>query len=93
MKSIPKLIRRFVLILLLSIFLFLALNVGFLIFYTVGHSTNGGPWTTAQEAAESMEETEAGYVMSGEMQAELQSRNIWAVYVDNSHVEGAVAFG
>ena len=52
MKSIPKLIRRFVLLLLLSIFLFLVLNIGFLIFYTVGHSTNGGPWTTPQEAAE-----------------------------------------
>ncbi len=84
MKSIPKLIRRFVLILLLSIFLFLALNVGFLIFYTVGHSTGGGPWTAAQDAAGSMEETAAGYVMSGEMQAELQSRDIWAVYIDNA---------
>ena len=84
MKSIPKLIRRFVLILLLSIFLFLALNVGFLIFYTVGHSTNRGPWTTAQEAADSMEETEAGYVMTEEMQTELESKNIWAVYIDNS---------
>ena len=51
MKSIPKLIRRFVLILLLSIFLFLVLNIGFLIFYTVRHSTSGGPWTAAQEAA------------------------------------------
>ena len=84
MKSIPKLIRRFVLLLLLSIFLFLVLNIGFLIFYTVGHSTNGGPWTTAQEAAESMEETESGYVMSAAMQAELESENIWAVYIDNS---------
>ncbi len=84
MKSIPKLIRRFVLILLLSIFLFLALNVGFLIFYTVGHSTNRGPWTTAQEAADSMEETETGYTMPEEMQTELESKNIWAVYIDNS---------
>lgn len=84
MKSILKLIRRFVQILLLSIFLFLALNVGFLIFYTVGHSTNGRPWTTAQDAAEAMEETEAGYVMSPEMQAELQSRDVWAVYIDNA---------
>ena len=84
MKSIPKLIRRFVLILLLSIFLFLALNVGFLIFYTVGHSTNRGPWTTAQETADSMEETETGYVMPEGMQTELESKNIWAVYIDNS---------
>lgn len=84
MKSIPKLIRRFVLILLLSIFLFLALNIGFLISYTVGHSTNGRPWTTAQDAAEAMAATEEGYTLPEEMQAELESENIWAVYIDNT---------
>ena len=83
MKSIPKLIRRFVLILLLSIFLFLVLNIGFLVFYTVGHSSNGGPWTTAQEAAEAMTATEEGYTLPEKMQTELESKNIWAVYIDN----------
>ena len=84
MKSIPKLIRRFVLILLLSIFLFLVLNMGFLIAYTMGHSANGRPWTTAQDAAEAMEVREEGYTLPEEMQTELESENIWAVYIDNT---------
>ena len=84
MKSIPKLIRRFVLILLLSIFLFLVLNMGFLIAYTMGHSANGSPWTAAQDAAEAMAVTEEGYTLPEEMQEELESKNIWAVYIDNT---------
>ena len=84
MKSIPKLIRRFVLILLLSIFLFLVLNMGFLIAYTMGHSANGSPWTAAQDAAEAMAVTEEGYTLPEKMQEELESKNIWAVYIDNT---------
>lgn len=84
MKSIPKLIRRFVLILLLSIFLFLVLNMGFLIAYTMGHSANGSPWTAAQDAAEAMAVTEEGYTLPEEMQEKLESKNIWAVYIDNT---------
>ena len=87
MKSIPKLIRRFVLILLLSIFLFLVLNIGCLIFFTVDHSDNGRPWSTAQQMAEAMEHTEDGYFLPEELQTDLESRNIWAVYVDNTTLQ------
>lgn len=87
MKSIPKLIRRFVLILLLSIFLFLVLNIGCLIFFTVDHSDNGRPWSTAQQMAEAMEQTEDGYFLPEELQTDLESRNIWAVYVDNTTLQ------
>ena len=83
MKSIPKLIRRFLMIMLLSSILFLVLNIGFLLSFTLQHTPNGRPWSTAQEAADSMEETEGIYAVSEEMEQKLQDSGIWAVYIDN----------
>ena len=87
MKSIPKLIRRFVLLLLLSIFLFLVLNIGFLILFTMDQSPNGRPWSTAQEMAEAVEQTGDGYGLPREMQEKLDQEHIWAVYVDNTTLQ------
>lgn len=83
MKSIPKLIRRFLMIMLLSSILFLVLNIGFLLSFTLQYMPNGRPWSTAQEAADSMEETEGIYAVSEEMEQKLQDSGIWAVYIDN----------
>ena len=38
----------------------------------------------AQDAAEAMAVTEEGYTLPEEMQEELESKNIWAVYIDNT---------
>ena len=51
MKSVTKLIRRFVGIMLLSSVLLIILNFTLLVIYTLNQSPNGSPWTTAQEVA------------------------------------------
>ena len=87
MKSVPKLIRRFAGILAVSLFLFLVLNVTLLVSWSLAYSSSGGTWSTAQEAADAMSRTEAGYVLSDYMQKELTERNIWALYIDNTSLE------
>lgn len=83
MKSVPKLIKRFVGILMLSSFLILVINFTVLVIITATQAPNGSPWTTAEQAAESMEKSEQGYKMSDEMIEGLNAQNVWAVYIDN----------
>lgn len=51
MKSVPKLIRRFVGIMLLSSILLIFLNFTILGVYTVNQMPNAYPWKTAEEVA------------------------------------------
>lgn len=83
MKSIPKLIRRFVGTLILSSFLLFMINFGILATIAMKQAPNGHPWQTAEKAAESLQQTEQGYIMSDEMKAVLNKKNIWAIYIDN----------
>ena len=84
MKSVPKLIKRFVGILMLSSLLILVINFVVLAIITATQAPNGSPWTTAEQAAESIEKSEQGYKMSDEMIEELNAQNVWAVYIDNA---------
>ena len=84
MKSVPKLIKRFVGILMLSSLLILVINFAVLAIITATQAPNGSPWTTAEQAAESMVKSEQGYKMSDEMIEELNAQNVWAVYIDNA---------
>ena len=84
MKSIPKLIKRFVGILMLSSFLILVTNFIVLAIIADTQSPNSSPWKTAEQAAESIERSEQGYMMSDKMTEELNAQNIWAVYIDNA---------
>lgn len=93
MKSVPKLIKRFVGILMLSSLLILVINFAVLAIITATQAPNGSPWTTAEQAAESMEKSEQGYKMSDEMIDELNAQNVWAVYIDNATGECVLAFG
>ncbi len=87
MKSIPKLIRRFVGILVVSLFLFTALNIVLLAFQATRYSTSGGTWSAAQKAADGMIMGGDGYILSPDIQEELQEKNIWALYIDNTSLE------
>lgn len=84
MKSVPKLIKRFVGILMLSSFLILVMN--FIILATIAstQAPNSTPWKMADQAAESIEKSEQGYIMPDKMIEELNAQNIWAVYIDNA---------
>ncbi|MCM1119612.1 MAG: HAMP domain-containing histidine kinase [bacterium] len=83
MKSVPKLIRRFVSIMLLSSVLLIILNVTLLGIYTLNQSPNSYPWQTAQEIAERLSHSERGYVLGDDIALELQKANVWAIFIDN----------
>ncbi|MCM1182003.1 MAG: HAMP domain-containing histidine kinase [Roseburia sp.] len=84
MKSVPKLIRRFVSILMLSVILLIVLNLILLVIFAMGQSPNAHPWTTAEQVAEALRQTEAGeYVLSQELVLELAASDAWGILVDN----------
>lgn len=58
MKSVPKLIHRFVGILLLSSILLILLNVVLLVAFTLRQMPNAQPWQTAEEVADALYQTE-----------------------------------
>ena len=84
MKSVPKLIKRFVGILMLSSFLILVINFTALATIAATQAPNGSPWKTAEQAVESIEKSEQGYIMSDKMIEELNFHNVWALYLDNT---------
>lgn len=84
MKSVPKLIRRFVGIMLLSSVLLIILNFTLLVIYTRNQSPNGSPWTTAQEVADNLLQDSNGYILTEETANELQNTNVWALFIDNA---------
>lgn len=83
MKSVPKLIRRFVGIMFLSSMLLIILNFALLCIYTLNQTPNGSPWITAQEVADDLSKNENGYVLSENMALEIQNTNVWAIFIDN----------
>lgn len=83
MKTVPKLIRRFVGVLMTSSLLLFFLNIVLLIIIGFRHSPNASPWSTAQEAAAALTKSEEGYQLSEEIASELAQQNIWAIFIDN----------
>ena len=84
MNSIPKLIRRFVGIWLLSSFLLIVLNFVMLVIVALKQSPNGTPWKAAEQAAAALKRTEKGYVLSGPVSAELKSHHVWAIFIEDA---------
>lgn len=87
MRSVPKLIWRFVGILFLSIVLLLILNI--IIFAVIASEQlpSRSPWATAEEAAEALQQTGDGYVMSEAMNEELASMDVWAIFIENDSLQ------
>ena len=83
MKSIPKLIRRFVGILTLSIILFVILNVAFFAIVFVRNTSTFSPWDMADHAAAALQLTDGGYSLSDNVMAKLKEENAWALLIDN----------
>ena len=85
MKSTLKLIRRFVLILLLSVTVLLALNVILAITVTYQEVGNGSGWEDARNVSASLTETaEGGFVLSEEGSEILSRRGAWAILISDS---------
>ena len=83
MKSIPKLIRRFVGILTLSIILFVILNVAFFAIVFVRNTSTFSPWDMADNAAAALQLTDDGYSISDDVMVELKEENAWAILINN----------
>jgi two-component sensor histidine kinase len=84
MKSVPKLIRRFVGILLFSSILLITLNIVLLVTFTLKQMPNGQPWKTAEEVVTALHQTDDGnYVLTDEMALELKEADVWGIFIDN----------
>lgn len=90
MKSVPKLIRSFVGILLLSSVLILVINlVVFAIFMVkLSPNTAASPYNIATEIAKALKSANNGYALSEEVSVKLKANDVWAILIDNdtSHV-------
>ena len=87
MKSVPRLIRRFVGIMLLSSVLLIILNFILLAVYTVSQSPNVYPWKTAEEAADNLLQNDIGYSLSEHVSLELKNSDVWAILIDNKTMQ------
>lgn len=83
MKSIPKLIRRFVGIMTLSIVLLAILNVTFFAVVFVRNTSTFSPWDMADRVADALQTADDGYFLSDDIIAELKEQNAWALFIDN----------
>lgn len=84
MKSVPKLIRRFVGILLFSCVLLLLLNLILLILFMAEQTPNVYPWKTAEEIAAALQRMDDGtYALPAAAAAELEESGAWAVLIDD----------
>lgn len=83
MKSVPKLIRRFVRILMLSMVLLIILNVLFYAFVFARNTTVDSAWDNAERIAGALQPTGDGYELPQEIVLELEKQSIWAVFIDD----------
>ncbi|MDF2632433.1 MAG: sensor histidine kinase [Caproiciproducens sp.] len=84
MKSIPKLIKRCVFILLLSSFCILLFNFVAVVVISYHQTAGGSPWTLANETSNALSKTENGYTLSETVTHQLQEKNAWAILIDNN---------
>ncbi|MCM1283045.1 MAG: HAMP domain-containing histidine kinase [Muribaculaceae bacterium] len=83
MKSVPKLIRRFVGVLFISFLLLLLLNITVFLVVGLKQTASGHPYTTAQEAGAALRKTQNGYVMEEAYARILEEADAWAICIDN----------
>ena len=83
MKSVPKLIRRFVGILIFSTLLLIVLNIILFILVTLRQKPNASPWQTAAETAQNIQAADGSYILSEDLADALTAQDIWAVFIEN----------
>lgn len=83
MKSVLKLVRRFVGLLIMSLVLLSAVNLLLLAAIVSRQQGNARPWSAAEAVAAALTETEKGLVLSDEGAALLKSSGAWAILIDD----------
>lgn len=85
MKDTLKLIRKFILILIVSILLLLILNILLFIALSYRQAGSGSPWKAAQALADSLTENPDGtYALSEDGTALLERNGAWAVLIPDT---------
>lgn len=84
MKSVPKLIQRFVGILMISSVLILILNLVLLLVVGASQTASGSPYTTAKEIGAALQRTEDGYVCDAALSERLEQSDFWALCIDDA---------
>lgn len=84
MKSVPKIIRRFIGILFLSSMLLIVLNFILLVIYASSQAPNALPWKTAQKVAENLYQDKKEYTLPDNIMIELKNFNAWAILIDDN---------
>lgn len=90
MKSVPKLIRRFVGILLLSSVLIVVINFVVLavLMAIQAPDEDNSPYNIAIETGEALQLSNSGdYVLSENMSTKLKDNNVWAILIDNETLQ------
>ena len=84
MKSAWKLIRRFVLTLILAFIILFILNIVLFISLSANDRSNAGGWTAAEEIAAEFSQAEDGSVVLSETgRSILEKRRAWAILIDD----------
>lgn len=83
MKSIPKLIRRFVGIMMLSIIILVILNVAFYWIAFVRNTSVFSPWDMARQTADALQLTDKGFLLADDMAVQIKEQDAWAVLIDD----------
>ena len=83
MKSMLKLIRRSLLLLLISMFLLLIFNGVFFISVTASHNSGGSIWTAAETVADSLSPSSDGLRLSEEGRKTLKEYGAWAILIED----------
>lgn len=89
MNNLPKLIRRFTGILLLSSVLLVFANFAILAFLMVWQSPSvaDSPYNMAIETGKAFQISESGYTLQEDISMQLEEQNIWAFVVDNDTLQ------
>lgn len=84
MNNLPKVIRRFTGILLLSFVLLLFVNYVVLAFIMLWQSPDSAtsPYNTASKAGNAFQASKNGYMLAADMATQLKEKDIWAFAID-----------
>lgn len=83
MKSTFRLIRRFIKILLLSVFGLFVLNIVLFLSLSAQGVSNAGGWEATKAIGQELQETDSGFVLSEHGQDFLNERQAWAILVQD----------
>lgn len=89
MNNLPKLIRRFTGILLLSFVLLVFANFAILAFLMAWQSPSvaDSPYNVATETGKALQISESGYTLQEDIATQLEKQEIWAFVVDNDTLQ------